>query len=334
MLKQKAVVSILALLACASANASCNKEQPIQIANMTFASASIVAHIESKIIGDGFGCNVELVPGDTVTTATTMAKKGAPDVGPEMWTTNISAILAEGEHSGNLVVAGDIISSGGVEGWWIPKYLSEQYPDFKSVADMPRYAELFSDPNEPEKGRFYNCPPGWGCEIVNHNLFKAYGLGDSYSIFSPGSGAALDATIASAYKRKKPWIGYYWGPTAILGKYDMVQLEMNPHDPELDACNSNPECAKPHAGAFSNVRVVTAVSSSLKASDPDIYQFLSQVSMDLDTYNAILSWSDENKKDPNETAEYFIENYASVWEKWVPAHVATRLKNTQDQAGQ
>ena len=318
----------LLFLANVSAHASCKTENSIQIANMSFSSASIVAHIESYILGKGYECNVELVPGDTVPTATTMATRGLPHVGPEMWTTNIGKILDEGEENGNLVIAGDVISTGGVEGWWIPKYLSEQYPDLKSVQDLPRYAHLFADPNEPEKGRFYNCPPGWGCEIVNHNLFKAYNLGGSYNLFSPGSGAALDATIVSAYKRKKPWVGYYWGPTAILGKYDMVQLKMNPHDPVLDACNTKTECENPHAGAFSNVRVVTAVATSLKESEPEVYEFLSKVSMDLDTYNQLLSWSDDRKAEPQETAIHFIKEYPHIWEKWVSNDVAARLSNS------
>ncbi|MGG2476329.1 glycine betaine ABC transporter substrate-binding protein, partial [Rhizobium sp. BR5] len=26
-------------------------------------------------------------------------------------------------------------------------------------------------------------------------------------------------------EKKQGWLGYYWSPTAILGKYDMVKLD-------------------------------------------------------------------------------------------------------------
>ena len=47
----------------------------------------------------------------------------------------------------------------------------------------------------------------------------------SYYEGVPGSSAALAATLVGAYKKGEPWVGYYWAPTPILGKYDMVRLE-------------------------------------------------------------------------------------------------------------
>ena len=43
----------------------------------------------------------------------------------------------------------------------------------------------------------------------------------SDSLGLPGSAAGLDGSIAKAYENKEPWLGYYWAPTAILGKYPM-----------------------------------------------------------------------------------------------------------------
>ncbi|WP_205508360.1 glycine betaine ABC transporter substrate-binding protein, partial [Stenotrophomonas indicatrix] len=68
-------------------------------------------------------------------------------------------------------------------------------PELRSVADLPRYKALFRDPEEPAKGRFYNCPTGWTCEIVNSQKLKAYRLQDSYTNFRTGTGPALDAAI-------------------------------------------------------------------------------------------------------------------------------------------
>ena len=102
-----------------SASAACETQDTIDIANMSWASASMLAHIEATIISKGFGCKTNIVPGDSVPTATSMAKKGKPDIAPELWRSNVQAILAEGESSGKIKVAGKVLS--GVEAWWIPE---------------------------------------------------------------------------------------------------------------------------------------------------------------------------------------------------------------------
>ena len=46
------------------ANAACGK---ITYANMNWASASLMANIDKIILEKGYGCQVELLPGDTIT---------------------------------------------------------------------------------------------------------------------------------------------------------------------------------------------------------------------------------------------------------------------------
>ena len=67
------------------------------------------------------------------------------------------------------------------------------------MRDLARYKHLFRDPEEPAKGRFYNCILGWNCEVVNTNKLKAYGLDGHFTNFRAGTGAALAAAIASNF---------------------------------------------------------------------------------------------------------------------------------------
>ena len=89
---------------------------------------------------------------------------------------------------------------GATEGWWVPEYvikgdpergIKPLAPELKSVADLPRYKEVFRDPEDPSRGRFLNSPTGWTSEIVNSQKLKAYALNDSFVNFRTGSGAAL-----------------------------------------------------------------------------------------------------------------------------------------------
>ena len=66
----------------------------VTIAEMTWQSAAVLAHMDAKILSAGYGCNVELVPGDTMPTGTSMIEKGEPDIAPELWTNGLGPLLA------------------------------------------------------------------------------------------------------------------------------------------------------------------------------------------------------------------------------------------------
>ena len=83
---RKLLISTLVALGFVSisfnANAACGK---ITIANMNWASANFMAEVDKIILEKGYGCEVELVPGATMPTFTSMQEKGEPDVAPEFW---------------------------------------------------------------------------------------------------------------------------------------------------------------------------------------------------------------------------------------------------------
>ena len=83
---KKILISALFVLGFNSYNVSANAEcGDITIANMNWASANFMAEVDKVILEEGFGCNVELVPGATMPTFTSMQEKGEPDVAPEFW---------------------------------------------------------------------------------------------------------------------------------------------------------------------------------------------------------------------------------------------------------
>ena len=54
----------------------------VTIADMNWASAELAAYVDKFILENGYGCKVELVPGDTMPTTASMTEKAEPDVAP------------------------------------------------------------------------------------------------------------------------------------------------------------------------------------------------------------------------------------------------------------
>ena len=115
----------------------------------------------SIILESGYGCTVTLVTGDTMPTFTSMNEKGEPDVAPEMWVNAVRTPLDAAIKEGRLIEARSRSSrEGGVEGWWIPKFLADAHPDIKTVQDALKHPELFPAPEDPSKGAVLQLPVG------------------------------------------------------------------------------------------------------------------------------------------------------------------------------
>lgn len=309
-----------------AAAAECGTDRKIDIAEMSWPSAAALARIHAIILGKGYGCNVELVPGDTVPTLAAMIGKGEPTLAPELWPNSSKEAWERGLAEGAVVELGPAIAEGLVQGWYIPTYVAEANPELKSVDDLPKFAKLFADPGDPSKGRFVSCPPGWACEILDANFFKAYGLADTFNLFSPGSAGALDATISQAFLRKEPVVFYYWGPTAMMGRFDMTRLEMAPFDEKKFACIGDPACPNPEKTDFIVPEAVKAVAGWLPQEAPAVAEYLGKVSLTNSEVGRMLVWGEDNKADAQAVAENFLMTEEAVWSKWVPAEVVDAVK--------
>jgi glycine betaine/proline transport system substrate-binding protein len=298
----------------------------VTIGEMNWGSAQVIANIEKFILETGYGCQVELVQTSTVPCMTSMVEKGEPDVASEIWVNSVTEVFENGVRDNRIVNAGNVLADGGVEAWWIPEYFAKAHPEIKTVQDIIANAQLFKDPESPSKGRFYNCPSGWACKIINNNLFRAYGMAQHFNNFDPGSAEGLAGAIAKAYERKEPWFGYYWAPTSILGKYPMTLVELGAFDAKGHTCNSKEDCATPHAGRYPASRVVAATTKAFAASHPAELSFLQKISIPNHIMNAVLAWGEDNQAEGNEMAGYFILNHQDLWSSWLPTDVAQKVK--------
>lgn len=318
-------VGLLSLGGTASA-AECGD---VTISNMNWQSAEVLANVDKLILNAGYGCNADLVVGDTVPTLTSMIEKGQPDIAPEGWVDLLPDVVERGVADNKLVSTVEALSDGAVQGWWIPKYLADAHPDIKTIDDALKHPELFPAPEDSSKGAVFNGPQGWGGTLVTTQLFKAYeGEKAGFLLVDTGSAAGLDGSIAKAYERQEGWMGYYWAPTALLGKYDMVKLEYGvPFDEaEWKRCNTVADCPDPKRNEWPKDSVQTLVTTAFAERAGPVMDYLKTRSWSNDTVNKLLAWMADNQATGEEGAKYFLKNNEDLWTKWVSPEVAEKVK--------
>lgn len=204
------------------------------------------------------------------------------------------------------------------QGLYVPAYMingdSERgieplTPDLKTVEDLKKYPEIFKDDETPEKGRIYGAISGWVADEILYNKYEAYGLDEMYTYFRPGSDAAMVAALVSAYEAGEPWVGYYWEPTWVSGKYDLVLLEDAPYE--------NDDKFMSGLTAYPSNNVMIAVNPSVKENHPEVVEFLSRYQTSTELTAKALAYMNDNDCTEREAAIWFLKEHDDLLETWV-----------------
>ncbi len=293
----------------------------VSVGAMGWASGETFAAIMEFVLEQGYGCDVKVVPTDTVPAVTSLAENGQPDIVPEVWVNSAPAYPGLVDK-GAVITASDIFADGGEEGWWIPNYLAEKHPELKTLDGILANPELVG-------GRFHNCPVGWGCRNVNDNLKVVHGLeAKGIEVFDHGSGANLAASIASAYEDKAPWFGYYWGPTAVLGNYPMTKVNIGDINPAQHAINQveGQDPSKIGVSGFPAAPVVNAMTAEFAERAPDAAEFVKNFSIPNDVISSFLAWKESNNASADEAAAYVLTTYTDLMMGMVNDEARAKLK--------
>lgn len=310
-----------ALLLPLSASAAC--ESPIKFGALTWESGQFTSGVLKYIAEEGYGCTVEEVPGAGPALETALSQNDIQIIG-EQWIGR-SPIMENAIEQNKVAVIGDTLKGGATQGWYVPKYVLEENPGLRRYQDLPKYADLFKDPEDPSKSRFMNCPSGWTCEIFNTRLLKNTGLDSIFNNAHPGTGAALDAEIASAFEQHKPLLFYYWQPTGLMAKYDFAALEFPDHK---DACWQDLLLADGTSDCVSGFPVSPlgiAASTPFIDTNPELAEVFKRVQFTSDELNGAILEMSESKRSGDEQALVFLRDNPDVWRGWLSEEAATNL---------
>ncbi len=308
MRKLKSAALLCALSVPGLAQAECGE---VSITEMNWASASVVTNVAKFVMEQGYGCQVAVVPSDTVPAITSVAENGEPDIVTELWLNSTGEVYKRLEEEGKVERLGKVLTPGGVEGWWIPTYIVDEHPELKTIEGIMANPELVD-------ARFNNCPDGWGCRIVNDNLIKALDLEASgIEVFNHGSGETLASSMASAVQSEEPWFGYYWGPTVPLGKFDMTRVDLGEYNEAAHTANQNRDNPDPQVSDFPAAPVLTSVTTDFREREPEVAEMLSKMTFETDTMSQVLAWKSDNNASAEEAAVYFLSNNTETWKEWL-----------------
>lgn len=319
----------LALAMSGTAKADCGE---LTLAQMNWASAELMANVDKIILEEGYGCKVEMIPGATLPSFTSMNEKGKPDIASELWINAVQEPLEKALAAGTLhsVNSGPITQLG--EGWWIPPHTAKMHPEITTdINALLARPDLFPHPEDSSKGAIVGCPAGWGCQLVLENLYRAFDMeAKGWLLLDPGSAAGLDGSMAKANERGQNWLGYYWSPTALIGKYGMVPVDMGPWggDDNWHGCIVKPEqdCADPKPTSWTVSEVHTIITDRFQKAGGVAVDYLNKRVFPGPLMNEMLVYMQENQAGGEDAAIEFLRMHEDLWLGWVSAEAAAKIK--------
>ena len=288
--------------------------ETIRFADAGWDSIKFHNAVAGEIIKELYGIEYTEVPGSSTILLEGMHQNEL-DIYMEMWTDNLAS-YQEDLDKGLFVELGDNFSDN-IQGYYVPQYVIDENPGLKHVSDLNDYAHLFKDEDDPSKGRIYGAIPGWEVDDIMHAKYLHYGLDKNYIYFRPGSDAALSAALSNAYDRKEPIVAYYWEPTWLMGMYDFVLLEDEPH---------NPDNYLQGESALPSVRVTIGVSNEFHDKHPEISEFLMKYQTSSELTSKALAYMQESGADYKEAARWFLAENNELLDEWLTPQQATIIR--------
>ena len=301
-------------------------EKKLVLADASWDSIRVHNAIAKIILEEGYGYEIEVMPGSSANLIAGQVE-GDINIFIENWPDNMEAYKI-GVEEGKLIEVG-LNFDDNAQGFYVPKYVIEGdaergieavAPDLKTVEDLKKYPNLFPDEEDPGMGAVVNAPPAWAVSEIMEKKFELYGLNEMYNLVSSGSDSGLAASLAAAYEKGEPWVGYYWEPTWISGKYDIVLLEEAPFNQE--AWDTDYSCA------FKAVECTITMDKASYESHPEVAEFLSKYKTSSALVGEILAYMQNNEAEIEETAEWFLKEKQDVWKSWVSEETFNTVLNS------
>ncbi|HEY7476642.1 MAG TPA: glycine betaine ABC transporter substrate-binding protein [Actinomycetota bacterium] len=291
--------------------AQCGSE-PITIAVNPWVGAEANANVAKVLMEDQMGCTVELQEVNETAQFPGMAD-GSIDATLEVWP---SGHFDDRENyidgAGTVVDGGELGIIGNI-GWFMPKYVVDQYPEFATWEGFEDNADVFATAETGDKGRFLGADTTYS--IYDEAIIESLGL-DLEVVYSGGETQSLTA-LDRAVQNEEPILMYWWTPQWANAKYDLVEVELPPFSDECEQIAADDPKAVGYDCDYAEDVLYKAFSSQLEEKDAAAFAFFSNFQWTEDDQNGVALEIQEGT-DPEEAAQTWIDANEDVWSAWLP----------------
>jgi glycine betaine/proline transport system substrate-binding protein len=322
-----AVVVALALSACVSSSsedgavdgvaasstvpARAERRPTIRIGVTDWTGALVNAAIAERIIERRLGYPVDAVPVADVSAILDDLGAGRLDAILELWPSSLEERERETIASGVLADLGPLGVEGKI-GWYVPRYVAEGElgVDSWEVLLDPTVTAAFAVASTGDRGRFLGTDPGY--EQYDEELIDELGL--PLTVEYSGSDAATAAEVDAAVAAERPILLYWWTPTALVARNDLVNVAL---PPRTDECVADLEGGGPARCDYPVEVLFKLGSPELASRAPEVDRFLRALRLTTDDQLGLIDQVENRGLTVDEAVDAWVAANQARWEAWL-----------------
>ena len=201
----------------------------------------------------------------------------------------------------------------GVIGWYIPRYLLEQYPQFKTWAGLKGKESVFKSPESGSQGMFLGGDPSY----VQKDKAMIQGLGLNLKHVVAGAEPAQVARWSQLYKQKKPVLFYWYDPQYLNAQYDLVRVQLPARTKTCKDDEKEGGNPKLYACAYPSYGLDKLVSGKFAKSGSPALAVIKKFKWTSADQNAVANLIAGKKMKPDKAAEQWVKANPGKVNAWL-----------------
>jgi glycine betaine/proline transport system substrate-binding protein len=202
-----------------SADAGTTDCGKVVLNEQAWAGSTANTYIAKAVLEDKLGCSVEITKLAEIPVFQAMAD-GKVDAVLEDWQ-HVDEYAQYIDKAGTVVQGGPLGVEGHI-GWFIPKYLMDEHPEFETWEGLKGNEDLFKTPESGDQGMFLGGDPSYVQK--DKELIEALDL--NFKHVTAGAEPAQVARWSQLYKQEKPVIFYWYTPQFLNQEYDLAEVQL------------------------------------------------------------------------------------------------------------
>jgi glycine betaine/proline transport system substrate-binding protein len=275
-----------------------------------WAGSTANVYIAKAVLEDELGCEVEITKIAEIPVFQAMADG------------EVDAVLEDWQHTDEykkyIEEAGTVVDGGplGVEGhigWFIPKYLMDEHPEFKTWEGLKGNEELFKTAESGDQGMFLGGDPSYVQK--DKELIKALDL--NFKHVTAGAEPAQVARWSQLYKQEKPVIFYWYTPQFYNQEYDLAEVELPERTPDCKDDAKAGGNVEQYKCAYDVTVIEKLFSKKFAESGSPAVDVLKKMKLTNEDQEAVAKAIAGDKQDPEKAAQDWIEQNQDKVQAWL-----------------
>jgi glycine betaine/proline transport system substrate-binding protein len=293
-----------------AAGKDCGK---VVLNEQAWAGSTANTYIAKAVLEDKLGCEVEITKITEIPVFQAMADG------------KVDAVLEDWQHVEQykqyIDQAGTVVQGGpnGVEGhigWFIPKYLMEENPEFASWEGLKGKEEIFKTPESGDQGMFLGGDPSYVQK--DKELIEALGLNLKH--VTAGAEPAQVARWSQLYKQQKPVLFYWYTPQYLNEEYDLAEVKLPPRSEAAKDCQDDAKAGgdpEQYKCEYDVTIINKLFSKKFADSGSPAYDMLKKFEITNEDQDSVAKAIAGDKVDPEKAGQDWVKENADTVDSWL-----------------